>query len=114
VISDDVEEKLIALLGDPVTCPHGNPIPGSRRTNTSAPSVRLLDAELGQVTVARISEKLELNDDSLRLIAAARLIPGASAEVVGKQDGNVQVLTTAGETSVPGDVAAQMFVAVGT
>src|SRR5207244_6183270 len=29
VISDDVEAKLIALLGDPATCPHGNPIPGS-------------------------------------------------------------------------------------
>ena len=29
VISQDVEDKLVALLGDPATCPHGNPIPGS-------------------------------------------------------------------------------------
>ena len=29
VISDDVEERLVILLGDPATCPHGNPIPGS-------------------------------------------------------------------------------------
>ena len=28
VISDDVEERLVALLGNPATCPHGNPIPG--------------------------------------------------------------------------------------
>jgi DtxR family Mn-dependent transcriptional regulator len=28
-ISADVEEKLVQLLGDPATCPHGNPIPGS-------------------------------------------------------------------------------------
>ena len=28
-ISADVEEKLVVLLGDPATCPHGNPIPGS-------------------------------------------------------------------------------------
>ncbi|MSY07188.1 MAG: winged helix DNA-binding protein, partial [Actinobacteria bacterium] len=28
-ISADVEEKLIILLGDPATCPHGNPIPGT-------------------------------------------------------------------------------------
>ena len=28
-ISADVEEKLVLLLGDPATCPHGNPIPGS-------------------------------------------------------------------------------------
>ncbi|HEY1737204.1 MAG TPA: metal-dependent transcriptional regulator [Acidimicrobiia bacterium] len=26
-ISADVEEKLVLLLGDPATCPHGNPIP---------------------------------------------------------------------------------------
>src|SRR4029077_481990 len=30
-ISAEVEEKLVALLGDPATCPHGNPIPGSGR-----------------------------------------------------------------------------------
>ncbi len=29
VISDDVEERLVVLLGNPTTCPHGNPIPGS-------------------------------------------------------------------------------------
>src|SRR5258705_5910363 len=28
-ISADVEAKLVTLLGDPATCPHGNPIPGS-------------------------------------------------------------------------------------
>ena len=28
VISEDVEAKLVELLGDPATCPHGNPIPG--------------------------------------------------------------------------------------
>ena len=28
-ISADVEAKLVVLLGDPATCPHGNPIPGS-------------------------------------------------------------------------------------
>ena len=29
VISDQVEERLVALLGNPTTCPHGNPIPGT-------------------------------------------------------------------------------------
>lgn len=28
-ISAEVEEKLVLLLGDPATCPHGNPIPGA-------------------------------------------------------------------------------------
>ena len=29
VISADVEEAMVRVLGDPTTCPHGNPIPGS-------------------------------------------------------------------------------------
>ena len=32
-ISAEVEEKLVELLGDPATCPHGNPIPGSVRAS---------------------------------------------------------------------------------
>ena len=28
VISDVVEERIIAILGGPTTCPHGHPIPG--------------------------------------------------------------------------------------
>ena len=35
-ISADVEEKLVLLLGDPATCPHGNPIPG-RDTSSRVP-----------------------------------------------------------------------------
>lgn len=111
-ISADVEEKLVDLLGDPVTCPHGNPIPGSRRAAKEAPTVRLASSEPGPVTVARISEKLELNDDSLRLLARARLIPGCNATVVGRGgNGGVKVKTSAGEHTVPADVAEQLFVA---
>src|SRR6476646_2932574 len=33
-ISADVEEKLVLLLGDPATCPHGNPIPGTHRAQS--------------------------------------------------------------------------------
>jgi DtxR family Mn-dependent transcriptional regulator len=109
-ISADVEEKLVELLGDPMTCPHGNPIPGSKRTPDTAVNVRLLEAEPGRVTVTRISEKLELDDDSLRLVAKARLIPGATATVVERRADGVRVKTPAGEHTIPTLVAEQMFV----
>jgi DtxR family Mn-dependent transcriptional regulator len=109
-ISAEVEEKLVELLGDPVTCPHGNPIPGSKRAASRAPFVALADAEPGSVTVSRISEKLELSDDSLVLVARARLIPGASAIVVSHGPEGVLVKTSAGETTVPTAVAQQMYV----
>jgi DtxR family Mn-dependent transcriptional regulator len=110
-ISADVEEKLVELLGDPVTCPHGNPIPGSRRKAKATPTVQLASAEPGRVTIARISEKLELNDAGLSLLARARLIPGATATVIERADGGVKVKTSAGEHTVPADVAEQMYVA---
>src|SRR5215208_456092 len=85
-ISADVEEKLVELLGDPATCPHGNPIPGSKRATRATPTTSLAQSEPGKVTVARISEKLELSDDGLHLVATARLVPGASATVLGRTD----------------------------
>ena len=43
-ISAEVEEKLVALLGDPATCPHGNPIPGSHNRPDGAPTTTLTPA----------------------------------------------------------------------
>src|SRR5690242_20738892 len=76
-ISADVEEKLVALLGDPATCPHGNPIPGSKHTATKDTGVALASAQPGGVTVSRVSEKLELSDDGLQFVARASLVPGS-------------------------------------
>jgi DtxR family transcriptional regulator, Mn-dependent transcriptional regulator len=112
-ISADVEEKLVELLGDPMTCPHGNPIPGSKRTANGVPTVPLVKAEPGKVTVTRISEKLELSDEALQLVAKARLIPGSTATVVSSGPDGVVVDTPAGEHTVPTAVAEQMYVTKG-
>lgn len=109
-ISADVEEKLVALLGDPATCPHGNPIPGSHHVAETRGHIALSDAATGPVTVARISEKLELDDDALRLLARADLIPGSEAVVLGTGPAGVTVKTGAGEHVVPSPLARLMFV----
>ena len=110
-ISAEVEEKLVALLGDPATCPHGNPIPGSARSVDHSRTVLLSEAALGAVAVARISERLELDDEALTLIARARLTPGAEATVLGRDAvGNVRLTTGAGEQVVPVAVARLMDV----
>lgn len=109
-ISADVEEKLVELLGDPATCPHGNPIPGTGRRVSDSPGTRLADAEAGAVTVTRISEKLELDDDGLRLLAGARLIPGCRADVIARTERGVTVKTSAGERTIPSEVAELMYV----
>jgi DtxR family transcriptional regulator, Mn-dependent transcriptional regulator len=111
-ISADVEQKLVELLGDPMTCPHGNPIPGSKRTAAVVATERLADADPGRITITRISETLELDDAGLQLVARAHLTPGATATIVGPTDGGVLVRTPDGDHVVPPLVAAQMFVAV--
>ena len=109
-ISADVEEKLVQLLGDPATCPHGNPIPGTKRAVRPQATIALAKSEAGKVTVARISEKLELSDDGLNFVATANLVPGATATVMGTEAGGVRVRTDSGEHVVPTKVAEQLYV----
>lgn len=109
-ISADVEEKLVELLGDPATCPHGNPIPGSSHRADAGASVPLAQAAPGPVRVARISERLELDDRALSLLAAAGLIPGSEASVLGRGSGGTRVVADDGERTVPDDVARLTFV----
>ena len=80
VISEPVEKAMMRVLGDPTTCPHGNPIPGS---DYSAPvTVSLDDVEPGSsFTVARIPEELEFAPGLLKYLEEAAIIPGQSGKV---------------------------------
>jgi DtxR family Mn-dependent transcriptional regulator len=109
-ISADVEEKLVLLLGDPATCPHGNPIPGSLHSVPATPTVALAEAHVGPVTISRVSERLEMSDDALILIAAAHLLPGCDATVVDLDAEGVTVKTDTGEHRVPARVAESLYV----
>lgn len=112
-ISADVEEKLVELLGDPATCPHGNPIPGASNPVDDSDYVTLADAGPGPITITRISEKLELDDDALKVLAGARLIPGATAEIVETGSGGIRVKSPVKEEDLPLDIAREMFVRPG-
>src|SRR5437899_2247597 len=91
-----------ALEERPVAeCPHGNPIPGSRRRVEHRADVQLDRADPGPVTIARVSEKIELDDAALQLLATARLIPGSKAVIVGRDSDGVRVATGSGEQLVP-------------
>ena len=111
-ISSDVEEKLVLLLGDPATCPHGNPIPGSKHHASSAPTVALATREPGPVVVRRVNERLEIDDDGIRLLAAARMMPGCAATVIENVDGSVTLDTETGQHTLPRRVAENLYVSV--
>lgn len=111
VISDEVEERLVALLGDPGTCPHGNPIPGSTNRPDQSGAVRLADVTEGGVTVVRITEDLEEDDEALRLLEGCGFIPGRPGEVAGHDaDGSVRVVGPVADAVVPLHVARRTWV----
>ena len=109
-ISADVEEKLVLLLGDPATCPHGNPIPGSSHKVEGPASVPLTQLQPGPFIVRRISEKVEIDEDAIKFLAGAELIPGSNAVVVSTNTDGVQVTTdAAGEQTVPRKLALLIY-----
>jgi DtxR family Mn-dependent transcriptional regulator len=110
VISAEVEEKLVILLGDPATCPHGNPIPGSHRLVEGPVATSLAQSAPGNVVVRRVSEKVEIDEGALRFLARAKLIPGSNVTVMGPDPQGVRIESDAGEQVVPRDVAALMWV----
>lgn len=84
-LSDAVLARLDAALGEPTTCPHGDPIPG--RTAPYGKLVALADLAPGTVAVVRrISEIIEHESfELLRELAAAGVRTGI--EVTVEPDG---------------------------
>ena len=114
VISDEVETRLIELLGHPVTCPHGNPIPGSGGVAPDPASQQsLADVAPGKlVRLERITEEVELDMDSLEYLDEHGLIPGRSARVRDRAPDGTITLEVEGETvALAPAISHQVFVA---
>lgn len=81
-IGDDVADRLEVALGNPETCPHGNPIP--RKDMSSAEDESLVLAALEPGEQARVVQIAEEREDLLSYLRAVGTVPGALAEVTEK------------------------------
>ena len=91
VMSDAVESAMDRVLGSPTTCPHGNPIPGSKY---SAPeSTPLAGIPVGQhFIVNRIPEELEFTPGLLDFLEEASILPGRTGTVTASSpDGTITI-----------------------
>ena len=91
VISADVETAMARVLGEPTTCPHGNPIPGS---GYEAPDAHpLSDVAVGaHFTVRRIPEELEFTPGLLDFLERSAILPGREGTVTAlAPDGTVTI-----------------------
>ena len=110
-ISDTLERHLVALLGDPGTCPHGSPIPGSAHVVDPGPLRALSTVPTGEsCVVRRIDEHLQTLVPRMVELESARLLPGQQVVVGERDDGRVQLLVDGVEVLVDQAVAAEVYV----
>ena len=110
VISDDVEARLVEILGNPKTCPHGSPIPGSG--GKPEPATALADAQPGdRVRLSRVTELVEFDQDALVYLDTHGFIPGAEATVAARGPDGTLVLEVGEGTVVLGaPLAKQLYI----
>jgi DtxR family Mn-dependent transcriptional regulator len=92
IISEPVEAAIVRVLGNPTTCPHGNPIPGADYHAPAA--VPLADVRVGDgFTVTRIPEELEFTPGLLEFLEDADVVPGRTGTITAASpDGTTTVV----------------------
>jgi DtxR family Mn-dependent transcriptional regulator len=83
VLSEQLEERIAAKLGNPTHDPHGDPIPTRELTIDEGPTRSLQTLAAGdRGTFARVSDA---DPDMLRFLAERGIAPGDDFEVIEKQ-----------------------------
>jgi DtxR family Mn-dependent transcriptional regulator len=81
-VSQEVEERLAKLLGDPTTCPHGNLIPG-KTASRPRKGIPLHEVSPGkEVELEYITEGGERDSRLLGFMQEHKLVPGAKVRVM--------------------------------
>jgi DtxR family Mn-dependent transcriptional regulator len=90
VISEDVERRLVDLLGTPTESPYGNPIPGLDELGVAEPTelfrdgnVQLADAVREapvRVVIERMSEEIQKDVEMMGTLRVAGIRPGTEVE----------------------------------
>jgi DtxR family Mn-dependent transcriptional regulator len=114
VISDDVEARMLDILDDPATCPHGNPIPGSAHRVDYSGLVPLKDVSPGgRAVLRRLTEDLELELEVMRFFEESGLMPGARIEVVSlAPDGTMTLEVQGASVALGPDLSDNLWVDV--
>jgi len=108
VISDEVEARLVEVLGNPTTCPHGNPIPGAGAARDDL--TVLSESKQGDhVRLMRVTEQIEIDLDSLSYLSSHGFIPGTEATVSSRAPDGTLILDLGPRTIALGPALAQQL-----
>ncbi len=118
VMSEEVERRLVEVLGNPTTSPYGNPIPGLSELGVTTLAVdqtpnRLTDLPKGgpaAVVIKRLAEHVQADTDLIGRFRAAGVVPDARV-MVTVQRGSVQISVPGHEDfELPDELAHAVFV----
>ncbi len=108
-LSERVTDRIDQLLGQPPTCPHGNPIPRDGVTLDRPAGIPLSEAAAsGQVTILRVTEEAEEDARLLTFLQEHGIRPGAVLDVLDVADhlGTIRLRPEGGEQEVTLGLAA--------
>ena len=124
VMSEQVERRLLVMLGHPTESPYGNPIPGLEELgDPAAPAfmdgvINLVDAVAaarGPITavIRRLGEPVQFEPELLQQLQVAGVLPGATASISSADSYvSVQVDGFGDGLELPNEVAVHIFVAI--
>jgi DtxR family transcriptional regulator, Mn-dependent transcriptional regulator len=109
VLSDDVEARIAATLGDPTRDPHGDPIPSKDGTVRDVQYPTLAHVPVGETGVVdRLSDR---TPNMVRRLALLGALPGVPVRVLARLSGRRIRVDFGGKTRVlPRDLAEGVYV----
>jgi len=123
VMSEQVERKLLDMLGHPTESPYGNPIPGLEELGDPA-APRFMDGVVSvvdvvgrstdtfEVTIRRLAEPVQFEPDLLQQLQNAGVVPGATATISAAGSYLLVQVEGFGEgLELPNEVAAHIYAA---
>jgi DtxR family Mn-dependent transcriptional regulator len=105
-MSDEMEERLRHVLGDPTTCPHGNPMPGMKPAPTRALETL---APGSAARVERIPDQFEHEAGFLEYLDGVGIKPGVSVKLVRVSDGALRVAVDGVEREIRRDAGRKVL-----
>ncbi|MEO8632191.1 MAG: metal-dependent transcriptional regulator [Chloroflexota bacterium] len=108
-MSPEMEERLVRVLGDPQTCPHGNPMPGTTPRPTR-PLERLAVGE--RAIVERIPDQFEHEPGFLEYLDTQGVRPAVTLEMIEQRPGLLRVSVNGVERSLRPDCGQKVWMAL--
>lgn len=105
-MSDEMEERIRRVLGDPQTCPHGNPMPGV----TPRPTRTLESLAPGDsAPVERIPDQFEHEPGFLEYLDGVGLRPGVVVRLVAIADDGIRIAVDGRERTIRRDCGRKVL-----